>query len=255
MQRAFAILAGLCLILVIGCSNYDSRLDQTLQELRYLKRLNDNLVEAPTKGKLQELAIFVRPPKALKGPTKTFTLTVVETGKFDVENSFIDQDKQESLHLLARVVRPKPTAKKGAAQPEPTPRGKFVDDVLELVKSVYGVEVEPGQLKAEPHSHANRTNSFKAKSVNLTAKKVQIYFYGDEKATYQVALLSNIPKGRTPRLILKSPCAWSRLPWVRPPAARSQAPAMSWEAKTVDREEDNPHRSEQDGPPHPRRRR
>jgi hypothetical protein len=195
MKRAFAVLAGFCLVLIIGCGNYDSRLDQTLQEMRYRKRLNDNLVEAPTKGKLQDLAIFVRPPKALKGPTKTFTMTVVEPGKFDVENSFIDEAKQESMHILARVVRPKATPKKGAPQPEPTPRGKFIDDVLELVKTVYGVELEPSQFKADSHSHGNRTNTFKAKTVDLTAKKVQIFFYGDEKAKYQVALIFEYPEG------------------------------------------------------------
>jgi len=195
MKRAFAILASLCLILVIGCSAYDSRLEQTLEELRYRKRLNDNLTDAPTKGKLQELAIFVRPPKALKGPTQTFGMTVVEPGKFDLEQSFIDQDKQESMHLLARVVRPKaPSTKKGAVQPEPTPRGKFVDEVLELVKTVYGVDVEPAQLKAESHSHGNRTNTYKGTIVNLTAKRVQVYFYGDEKAPYQVALIFEYPE-------------------------------------------------------------
>jgi hypothetical protein len=195
MKRALAVLAGLGFILVIGCSNYDSRLEQTLAELRYRKRLNDNLIEAPTKGKLQELGIYVRPPKALKGPTQTFTMTVVEPGKFDLENSFIDQEKQESMHLLARVARPKAAAKKkGTPQPEPTPRGKFVDDVLELVKSVYGADVEPAQLKAEEHKHGNRGSTFKAKTVDLAAKKVQIYFYGDEKAPYQVALIFEYPE-------------------------------------------------------------
>jgi hypothetical protein len=196
MKRAFAILSGLCLVLVIGCSNYDSRLDQTLQEMRYRKRLNDNLTEAPTKGKLQELGIYVRPPKALKGPTQTFTMTVVEPGKFDLENSFIDQDKQESMHLLARVARPKAAPKKGAAKAaEPPARGKFVDDVLELVKTVYGVDVEPNQLKVEEHSHGNRRNPFKAKTVDLTAKKVQIYLYGADKAPYEVALIFEYPEG------------------------------------------------------------
>jgi hypothetical protein len=195
MKRALAILVSLCVILAVGCSAYDSRLQQTLEELRYRKRLNDNLVEAATKGKLQELAIFVRPPKSLVGPTKTFGMTVVEPGKFDVENSFIDQEKQESMHLLARVVRPKaPTTKKGAVQQEPVPRGKFVDDVLELVKTVYGVDVEPGQLKAESHSHGNRTNAYRGTTVNLTAKRVQIYFYGDEKSAYQVALIFEYPE-------------------------------------------------------------
>ena len=195
MKRAFGILAGLCLVLVIGCSAYDSRLQQTLEELRYRKRLNDNLIEAPTKGKLQELAIYVRPPRNLKGPTQTFTMTVVEPGKFDLENSFIDQDKQESMHLLARVVRPKaPNAKKGAAQPEPTPRGKFFDDVSELIKTVYGVDLEPGQLKPETKKHGARTNTYKGTTINLTAKKVQVYFYGDEKSKYQVALIFEYPE-------------------------------------------------------------
>ena len=166
-----------------------------LEELRYRKRLNDNLTDAPTKGKLQELAIFVRPPKALKGPTQTFGMTVVEPGKFDLEKSFIDQDKQESMHLLARVVRPKgASSKKGAVQQEPTPRGKFVDDVLELVKSVYGVDVEAAQLKAQSHSHGNRTNTYKGTVKDLTAKRVQIYFYGDEKVPYQVALIFEYPE-------------------------------------------------------------
>jgi len=195
MKRAFAILASMGLILVLGCSAYDSRLDQTLEELRYRKRLNDNLIDAPTKGKLQELAIFVRPPKALKGPTQTFGMTVVEPGKFDLENSFIDQEKQESMHLVARVVRPKaPSTKKGAVQQEPQARGKFVDDVLELVKTVYGVDVETAQLKADSHTHGNRTNNYKATTINLTAKRVQLYFYGDEKAPYQVALIFEYPE-------------------------------------------------------------
>jgi hypothetical protein len=197
MKRLIGILGSSCLVLgmVLGCGDYDSRLARTLDEMRYRKRLDDNLIDAPTKGKLQELAIFVRPPKSLKGPTQTFGMTVVEPGKFDLENSFIDQEKQDSFHLLARVVRPKPpTPKKGAAQPEQTPRGKFIDDVIELVKNAYGVDVEPNQLKAESKTHGNRTNNFKGKTIDLSAKRVQIYIYGDEKAPYQVALIFEYPE-------------------------------------------------------------
>ena len=72
MKRAVAIVASAGLILAIGCSDYDYRLGKTLEDMRYQKRLDDNLMPAATKGKLEELAIYVRPPKTLKGPTQTF---------------------------------------------------------------------------------------------------------------------------------------------------------------------------------------
>ena len=121
--------------------------------MKYQKKLDDNLTDAPTKGKLEELQIYVRPPKNMTGPTQTFQMTVVEPGKFDVESSFIEQDKQ-SLHLLARVKRPKTPSKKAPTPAETTPRGDFNTDVVELVKNVYGTELEvavQGREEAEQH--------------------------------------------------------------------------------------------------------
>jgi hypothetical protein len=59
---------------------------------------------------------------------------------------------------------------------------------------VYGVDVEPGQLKADSHSHGNRSNNYKGTTINLSAKRVQLYFYGDEKSPYQVALIFEYPE-------------------------------------------------------------
>src|SRR3954467_8814347 len=159
MNRLSAIILGAGLVLVLGCGtqNYEIRLEHTIEKMKYQKRLDDNLTDAPTKGKLEELQIYVRPPKNMTGPTQTFQMTVVEPGKFDVESSFIEQDKQ-SLHLLARVKRPKTPAKKGAAA-EPTPRGDFNADVVELVKNVYGVELNVTDFKEEK----KEKNTFKAK--------------------------------------------------------------------------------------------
>jgi len=196
MKRAFAIVASACLILAMGCSEYDKRLTTTLEEMRYRKRLDDNLLPAATKGKLEELQIFVRPPKTLKGPTQTFAWTVIEPGRFDLENSFIDQDKLESLHILVRrVKKPKAPAstKKGAAPKEAVPRGDFTTEVVDLIKSVYGVDLEANKFKPDVKSHGNRENNFHATTLDLTAKEVQVYLYGDKNGPYEVALIFDYP--------------------------------------------------------------
>jgi hypothetical protein len=190
MKRLSTVVLGAGLVLVLGCGtqNYEYRLEHTIDQMKYQKRLNDNLTDAPTKGKLEELQIYVRPPMSMTGPTQTFQMTVVEPGKFDVESSFIEQDKQ-SLHLLARVKRPKTPAKKGAAPAEPTPRGDFNTDVVELVKSVYGVELNVADFKEDK----KQNNTFKAKTLDLNAKKVQIYLYGTKTSPYEVALIFEYP--------------------------------------------------------------
>jgi len=197
MQRAFAIVASACLILAMGCSNtYDKRLEQTLEDMRYRKRQDDNLMPAATKAKLEELQVFVRPPKNLTGPTKTFTLTVVEPGRFDLENSFIDEAKTEGLHLLIRVKKAKAPAKtkKGAAPTEAAPRGDFMADVIEIIKNVYGADLEAKKFKPDIKKHGNRTNNFKATTLDLATKEVKVYFYGDKNAPHEVALIFDYPK-------------------------------------------------------------
>jgi hypothetical protein len=196
MRRAFAILASTSLLLAIGCGDYEVRLMETRKEMQYQKRLRDNLADAPTKGQLEQDAIFVRPPKGLQGPTQTFTLTEVAPGKYDVANSFFDQARKASMHLVARIKKPKaaPSAKKGTPAPEPTARGKFLDDVLELVKAAYGVELTTAQLKSESKTHGRIDNTYRAAKLDLGEKEVQMYLHGDENATHQVALIFEYPK-------------------------------------------------------------
>jgi hypothetical protein len=197
MKRAFAIVASACLILAVGCSTaYDTRLGKTLDEMRYKKRLDDNLVKAIEKGKLEELHIYVRPPKNLKGPTQTFALAVIEPGRFDLENSFIDQDKQESMHILVRQKKAKapPSKKKAAAPTEAAPRGEFTTDVIEIVKSAYGAELESKQFKPDAKKHGARENNFKSATLDLAAKEVRVYFFGDKNGPYEVALIFDYPK-------------------------------------------------------------
>jgi hypothetical protein len=186
MNRVGAIAIGA--VLVVGCArDYDTRLDEEIKHRIYTKRLNDNLMEPATKGKLEELQIYLRPPKTLTGPTQTFQMAAVEAGRFDAETSFLEAEKG-SLHVLARVKLPKPAAKKGATKSEAAPRGKFSDDVIELVKNVYGAEVPP--LKDEKKAN----NTFKHTTLDLQAKVVQIYVYGSDTTPHQVALIFEYPK-------------------------------------------------------------
>lgn len=191
MRRLCGMLASLSLFLAIGCGtqSYEYRLTQTLENMKYQKKLNDALIPAVATGKLKDLDIYVRPPKNLQGPTQAFQLTVVEPGKFDVENSFIEKDKQ-NLHILARVKRPKPTAKKGQpAAPAPV-RGEFNADVIELLKNVYGVDIDPTKFKEE----SKKKNVFRHGTIGLDPKTLQIYLYGSKSSPYEVALIFEYPK-------------------------------------------------------------
>ncbi len=189
MKRA-AVVLGVTLVLILGCGtqSYEARLEKTIDNMKYQKRLDDNLGAAATKGKLEELQIYVRPPKNMTGPTQTFQLTVIEPGKYDVESSFIGPEKQ-SLHILARVKRPKTPSKKAPTKAE-TPRGEFNSDVVELIKNVYGAELDLSKFKDE----TKLINTFKYHLLDLNAKNVQIYLYGGKNSPHEVALIFEYPK-------------------------------------------------------------
>jgi hypothetical protein len=194
MKRAFAILAGVSLVLVLGCAqDYDIRMSKTIENKRYQKRLNENLEGPPTKTNLQTVNIFVRPPKGLQGPAKAFQLAVVEPGRFDIEDTFFDAQKQASLHILARVNLPKTQSKKAPAAAE-AQRGDFVADVLDLLKTVYSADLDQSRLKPESKSHGGRTNSFKALTLDSNTKEVKVYFFGDKNSPEKVVLIFEYPK-------------------------------------------------------------
>jgi hypothetical protein len=203
MRRALGLASSLSLVLVFGCAQrYDYRLEKTIENRKYQRRLDTNLGGAPGKGKIQDVGIYVRPPKGLTGPTQTFAMAVVEPGKYDVENSFIDEKRGASLHVLARVKTPKAPAaktKKGAAT-EATPRGDFRADVIDLLRSVYSVEIANNQLKDVKKQHDARSNTFKSPLKPLETgdtnapKELQVFFYGDKNGPYEIALIFEYPK-------------------------------------------------------------
>jgi hypothetical protein len=195
MRRVLALLATTALLLAAGCGgrSYEARLNKTLDDMRYVKRLDDNLSPAPTKGKLEASNIYIRPPKTLTGPAKEFQLTVLEPGKFDISDSFFESGKA-NLHVLGRIKVPKAaTPKKAAPTPaEAATRGDFTSDVLALLGSVYNVELDPAKAKEEK-GIGPWENKFKRLAFEGNGKDVQVFFYGSKATPYEVALIFEYP--------------------------------------------------------------
>ena len=193
MRRVFATITMTALLLATGCGVkvYEERLNRTLEEMKYRKRLDDNLMPAAAKGKMEQLAIYLRPPKNLQGPGKEFQLTVIEPGKFDVTESYYEPEKQ-SLHVLARVKRPKGAdGKKAAPNPADTAtRGEFNTDVIAVLNSVYSLDIDLTKAKEEP----KRRNKFKRLAFEANGKNVEVYLYGSKTSPYEVALVFEYAK-------------------------------------------------------------
>ena len=194
MRRVFASLGGLLLVVVVGCRDYDVRLQETLRGDEVPQATRRQPGAGADQGLAATRADLRSPAQGHHRPTQTFALPV-EPGKFDLENTFIDQAKAASLHIVARHKKPKaPTNKKTTAPPpEATPRGDFTADVLELIKNAYAADVATGQLKTESKAHKGRTNTFKFTKLPLASKEVQLFIYGGKNDPYEVALIFEYP--------------------------------------------------------------
>ena len=220
MRRVWVILASATLVVAWGCGNsYDIRLNKTLDDMKYRKRLDEMLMPPLTKNKFEELLIFVRPPKKLE-LAKEFLLPLPEPGKFDLEASLLETAKagdsptpgeapqpgaeapksseapKQSLHIVARVKRPKnPASKKKVV--EPANRREFTTDLLALVNAAYAPPVEVALDKFKETT--KRFNTFKQYAFTVGEKYVQVYFYAPKKDAakidpYEVALIFEYPR-------------------------------------------------------------
>jgi hypothetical protein len=198
MKRVLGILAGAGLAMLIGCAqSYDIRIEKTIENMRYRRDLDKNTEAPPAKSNLETAKIYLRSPKGLKGPAQAFPF-VIEPGKFDITDSFIDPQKQTSLHLLARTNAPKPPTKKapgppgegGDQAPPPAARGDFTSDVLDFIKTAYSTDIEASQVKAvSADSHGRKGVPYKGATLDLGNKVLKIYFHGDKGGPAQVALI------------------------------------------------------------------
>jgi hypothetical protein len=67
-------------------------------------------------------------------------------------------------------------------------------EVIDLIKSVYGVDLEANKFKPDVKKHGNRSNPFHVTTLDLNAKEVQVYLYGEKNGPYEVALIFDYPK-------------------------------------------------------------
>ena len=192
MRRVLVLLASTTLLLAGGCGgkSYETRLDRTLDLKRYIRRLDENVLAA-AKGKLEPNLIYVRPPMNMEGPMKEFAMTVLEPGRFDVAESYVDAEKKSSLHVLARLPKPKTPAGKKAPAPEPA-RGDFVDDVAAELAKTYSIEVDKTKAKEETKKSLLNINKFKHLTLSTGGKTIQVYFQA-VKQSYEVALIFEYP--------------------------------------------------------------
>ncbi|WP_406695826.1 hypothetical protein V5E97_32990 [Singulisphaera sp. Ch08] len=200
MRRVLAMLATMALLMIGGCGSksYELRLDETLENIKYQDRLNKLLMPALTKGKWEELSIYLRPPKNL-AQTKAWMLVETEPGKFDQEASF-DEPKKQSMHVLARVKRAKTPGKKAAPSPADTvDRTNFNGDVLAILNEFYKPPEELTITKFK--TETKKKNDFKFHSMTVNDKSVKIYLY--KKDPYDVALIFEYPKSEEADLYSK----------------------------------------------------
>jgi len=198
MRRIWAMMVSSVLLVAFGCSqSYQIRLDKTLEDMKYNKRLDENLQPALADGKLKELGIFVRPPLPLT-PSKEFTLGEVPAGQFDETKTFFDGQKA-FLHVVARVKQAKKPAAKAAPAEPPAARGQFNADVLAALKAVYPEEenLATEKFKDDPH----KPNTYKRVIFDNSGKRVEVYLYKLEP--YDVALIFQYDTGEKAALASK----------------------------------------------------
>ena len=136
-------------------------------------------------------------PRGLQGRLQAFSLTAVEPGKFDLENSFIDQKKGTSLHVVARIKKPKapPSAKKAAAPAEHPPPGANSSTTSSSWSR------PPTASSSRPHSSspsrramATETTTTRPSKLDLTTKEVEVYVYTEPNGVHEVAMIFEYPK-------------------------------------------------------------
>ena len=200
MKRAVTALLAMVVLVAVGCGTegYETRMSTTLANMKYDRKLDENLAPPVAKGMLQQLHVYLRPPLNMPTPTQAFQMTVVEPGKFDLENSFIDPQTQESLHVLVRDKTPKAANKKAAPNPaEAVPRGDFNTEVIELIRNAYGVELESANFKDETvkNPKSNRSKTFKhVGPLDAGNRFLDVYLFGGKESMQEVAMIFEYPK-------------------------------------------------------------
>ncbi len=212
MRRVLTVVVAATAVCGLGClgeNSYETRLEKTLDYLKYQQQLNTFLKPAE-QGKFKELNIFLRPPMPLdKAPASNLPAAA---GQFDLAESFLGYPSTGStsqgqgqgqaagggqgqggaalqLHVLARFKKP-PTAAGKKAAPPPTNRGPFLDDVRALIANYYGGGEAAMSGKLENVTERGRSYK-RLQFQSATGNRINAYFYSQDN--YDVALIWDFP--------------------------------------------------------------
>ncbi len=200
MRRLLATLftSGMVVILA-GCGkSYETRLNASLDRMRYLQRLDQNL-QAPIADQFEQAGIYLRPPKPLTRAQQP--VLTVDQSQFDLIASFLDvsggtnkkggQADVLRLHVLARVKAAQAANKKKEAPPE-VERLPFQAAVVDLLARDLG-ELDPDTAVQLMKTDKMRLNEYKRLIFNAdNGNVVRTYFYS--QPNYDIALIWDIPK-------------------------------------------------------------
>jgi hypothetical protein len=193
MKRLVALLLTATLLLSVGCGTkiYEQKLNSTLEEMKYQQRLNKYLIDAPTDPKFKDFPLFIRPPKDMAASNQFVMLAELPKGQYDLATNFLSTAKG-NLYILGRRKEAKKAPAKGQPPPEPpVPRGKMEDDVIALLRTVYGAEV-PELQTPKLQNETKKANQFKR--LVFTASNghvIRLYFF--EREPHDIALIWDTP--------------------------------------------------------------
>jgi hypothetical protein len=199
LMKKFVLCGVAAWVVVAGCLGepvYNRRLEETLEQMKYEKKINESL-NKEEQGSFREKELYLRAPQPL---TKGEPMITVAPGSYDLVESFAGAPQTSSgqasplpirMHVLMRWKKPPQTpGKKAAPAPPPTNRGpNFEADVRALLANVYG---NPNVTSQKSESVNARGKQYKRVIFKSGADTtVRAYFY--ESGNHLVALVLDIP--------------------------------------------------------------
>jgi hypothetical protein len=194
MKRVSVVLVTAVLVLGWGCGrrSYEDRLDYTLEQMRYRKRLDTYLIPAPTDPKFKDFPLYIRPPKDMTLSTQFLMLNEADLqGQFDLAATFVSPGAG-NLHVLARRKAAKKAPAKNAPEPAQPAEAQrpFDQEVTAILARVYPNVEAITTPKFD--SDTKKSNNFKRLVFNSpNGNVVRVYLY--KREPYEVALIWDTP--------------------------------------------------------------
>jgi hypothetical protein len=192
MKRGSVLLWGVGLLAIGGCGlrDYERRMDETLEAMKYRQRMDQYLDPASQDPRLKDFGLYLRAPRGMSLAGQ-FQMADIPEGQYDLAATYFGTTNG-SLHVLGRRKAAKKASSKNAPEPA-AQRGKFRDDVLNLLAGVYSGG-DPSQLP-KPQPVTKRHHKYDRLIFTSPANNNLIQAYLLSEDSYEVALVWDTPAG------------------------------------------------------------